>query len=73
MSLIPDFGLAPHEDDEGLFSRDISGQLVRLDAPTENDYDKPVTILVNGQPVDALSEVLRAVRQAALRRPLSHA
>jgi len=39
------------DDDEGLFSRDINGQLVRLDAPTESDYDKTVTLQIDGQSV----------------------
>ncbi len=46
----PDAPLA-RDDDEGLFSRDISGQLVRLDAPTESDYDKIVNMQIDGQPV----------------------
>jgi Fe-S-cluster-containing dehydrogenase component len=50
--LIPEFGLAPREDDEGLFSRDIDGQLVRLDAATEADYHKLVTVQVNGRAVE---------------------
>ena len=44
-------GLFIRDDDEGLFSRDINGQLVRLDAPTESDYDKQVTLQIDGQPV----------------------
>ena len=39
------------DDDEGLFSRDINGQLVRLDAPTEADYTKTVTLQIDGQEV----------------------
>jgi CRP-like cAMP-binding protein/Fe-S-cluster-containing hydrogenase component 2 len=39
------------DDDEGLFSRDINGQLVRLDAPTEHDFDIPVTVRIDGRPV----------------------
>jgi len=39
------------DDDEGLFSRDFKGQLVRLDAPTESDYDKVVTMQIDGQTV----------------------
>ena len=52
MTLIPEFGLGPREDDEGLFSRDIDGQLVRLDAPTAADYEKTATVQVNGQSVE---------------------
>ena len=52
MTLIPEFGLGPREDDEGLFSRDIDGQLVRLDTPTAADYEKTATVQVNGQSVE---------------------
>lgn len=44
-------GLFIRDDDEGLFSRDINGQLVRLDSPTESDYDKKVTLQIDGQTV----------------------
>ena len=44
-------GLFVRDDDEGLFSRDINGQLVRLDAPTESDYEKNVTVQIDGLPV----------------------
>jgi CRP-like cAMP-binding protein/NAD-dependent dihydropyrimidine dehydrogenase PreA subunit len=51
MTLIPEFGLAPHEDDEGLFSRNIDGQLVRVDAPTDADYNTLITLQVEGRSV----------------------
>jgi Fe-S-cluster-containing hydrogenase component 2 len=44
-------GLFVRDDDESLFSRDINGQLVRLDAPTESDYEKTVTLQIDGVPV----------------------
>jgi Fe-S-cluster-containing hydrogenase component 2 len=44
-------GLFVRDDDEGLFSRDINGQLVRVDAPTESDYGKTATLQIDGQPV----------------------
>jgi len=44
-------GLFIRDDDEGLFSRDINGQLVRLDPPTESDYKKNVTLQIDGVPV----------------------
>ncbi len=44
-------GLFIRDDDEGLFSRDIDGQLVRLDTPTEADYHKQVTLQIDGVPV----------------------
>src|SRR2546423_11426600 len=45
-------GLFVRDDDEGLFSRDINGQLVRLDTPTESDYAKKVTLQIDGVPVE---------------------
>ena len=48
------------DDDEGLFSRDINGQLVRLDAPTQADYDKQVTLQIDGQSITVpLAEPLK--------------
>ncbi len=48
------------DDDEGLFSRDVSGQLVRLDAPTQADYDKQVTLQIDGQSITVpLAEPLK--------------
>lgn len=44
-------GALARDDDEGLFSRDIDGQLVRLDSPTASDYDKSVTMQIDGQSV----------------------
>ena len=40
MPILPErsAGLFVRDDDEGLFSRDLNGQLVRLDAPTQDDY-----------------------------------
>lgn len=42
---------AIRDDDEGLFSRDINGQLVRLDAPTKADYEKTATITIDGRKI----------------------
>jgi len=39
------------DDSEELFSRDINGQLVRLDAPTAEDYERVVNIQIDGQPI----------------------
>src|SRR5947207_3315424 len=44
-------GLFVRDDDESLFSRDINGQLVRLDTPTESDYEKNVTLQIDGAAV----------------------
>ncbi len=43
--------LLREDEDEGLFSRDIHGQLVRLDAPVERDYSRNVTLQIDGQSV----------------------
>ena len=51
---------ARDDDDEGLFSRDVNGQLVRLDAPTEADYDKQVKLEIDGRSVTVpLAEPLK--------------
>lgn len=56
----PTGGLYIRDDDEGLFSRDINGQLVRLDAPTEDDYNKTATLQIDGQTVTVrLAEPLK--------------
>ena len=48
------------DDEEGLFSRDINGQLIRLDTPTEYDYAQNVTLQIDGQPVTVpLAEPLK--------------
>src|SRR3954453_9216426 len=53
-------GLFVRDDDEGLFSRDINGQLVRLDAPTEADYGKNVNVKIDGRSVTGpLAEPLK--------------
>jgi len=62
MPVIPETpaGLFVRDDDEGLFSRDLNGQLVRLDAPTQADYDKQVTLQIDGQPITvSLAEPLK--------------
>ena len=38
-------------EEEGLFSRDIDGQLVRVEKATESDYLKEITLLIDGQEV----------------------
>jgi len=52
MPFINELPLGPRDYDEGLFSRDINGQLVRVDAPVEADYEKRVTIKVDGRMVE---------------------
>jgi Fe-S-cluster-containing hydrogenase component 2 len=54
MSQVPsafEFPIIPRGDDEGLFSRDIDGQLLRLDKPTESDFGKSVTLQIDGKKV----------------------
>ncbi|MFM7292508.1 MAG: hypothetical protein ACKO6B_14965, partial [Planctomycetia bacterium] len=38
-------------EEDGLFSRDIHGQLVRMDKVTAADFDKRITIKVDGREV----------------------
>ena len=53
-------GRSPAMTRKGLFSRDINGQLIRLDAPTERDYEENLTIQIDGQPVTVpLAEPLK--------------
>lgn len=62
MNLEPVAGLFVRDDDEGLFSRDDQGNLVRLDDPSEEDYQKIVTLQIDGEAV-----------QVPLARPLTDA
>ncbi len=64
-------------EEEGLFSRDIDGQLVRLEKATESDYVKQITLTVDGQVVtiekasptkDAQGNVLRDERGRTIPR-----
>lgn len=38
-------------EDEGLFSRDVDGQLIRVEEATANQLDQDVTLTINGQSV----------------------
>ncbi len=38
-------------EEEGLFSRDIDGQLVRVEVATEADYDLEISLVIDGQEV----------------------
>src|SRR5256886_4837932 len=53
MPIIPErpAGLFVRDDDEDLFSRDINGQVVGLAAPTRADYDKQLTLQIDGQSI----------------------
>jgi Fe-S-cluster-containing hydrogenase component 2 len=54
MPVIPELEDAPlvRDDEEGLFDRAVNGQLVRLDAPTEADYEKRVKMQIDGQEIE---------------------
>jgi len=47
----PSAGLFVRDDDEGLFSRDVQGNLLRMDDPSEEDYNKIITLQIDGQTV----------------------
>jgi ferredoxin len=47
----PAAGLFVRDDDEGIFSRDSQGNLIRQDDPSEEDYNKIVTLQIDGQAV----------------------
>src|SRR5436305_13619847 len=38
-------------EEEGLFARDLGGQLIRVVAASEQDYFKMVTVTIDGQPI----------------------
>ncbi|REJ92420.1 MAG: 4Fe-4S dicluster domain-containing protein [Planctomycetota bacterium] len=44
-------------EEEGLFSRDIDGQLVRLEAAKARDYDRDVTLTIDGQEITVKAAV----------------
>jgi len=48
----PAAGLFVRDDDEGIFSRDGQGNLIRLDDPSEEDYNKTITLQIDGQTVE---------------------
>jgi CRP-like cAMP-binding protein/Fe-S-cluster-containing hydrogenase component 2 len=43
--------LAQRWDEEGLFARDDEGQLIRYVKKQEEDYDKSVTVTIDGEPI----------------------
>jgi Fe-S-cluster-containing hydrogenase component 2 len=47
----PAAGLFVRDDDEGIFSRDSQGNLIRQDDPSESDYKKIITLQIDGQTV----------------------
>ncbi len=55
-------------EDEGLFARDIDGQLVRMDKVTSDDLDKNITIKIDGQSVTVRKAVPATDAQGNIRR-----
>ena len=47
----PAAGLFVRDDDEGIFSRDGQGNLIRQDDPSEEDYNKTITLQIDGQTI----------------------
>ena len=41
----------PSWEEEGLFARDVNGQLVRVVEASEQDYFQQVTVTIDGQPI----------------------
>jgi len=62
-----DHGLVLLEED-GLFARDIAGQLVRMDKVTAADFDKTVTIKVDGREVTVPKAVPATDEQGKILR-----
>lgn len=65
-------------DDEGLFARDVDGQLVRLKKGTVDDFDTAVTLSIDGRSItvkravyqrDAQGTILRDAEGHAIPRP----
>ena len=50
-------GLALGRDDEGLFARDVAGQLIRVVAASQRDYDAPVTLTIDGEEITVMKAV----------------
>src|SRR6185295_6794987 len=41
----------PSWEEEGLFARDVNGQLIRVVDASEQDYFRQVTVTIDGQPI----------------------
>ena len=50
-------GVAVGRDDEGLFARDVDGQLIRVVAANQHDYDTPVTLTIDGDEITVMKAV----------------
>ena len=52
-----DEGLALGRDEEGLFARDVAGQLIRVVAATQQDYDARVSLTIDGEEITVMKAV----------------
>ncbi|HEY2994692.1 MAG TPA: cyclic nucleotide-binding domain-containing protein [Methylomirabilota bacterium] len=50
-------GLTFARDDEGLFARDVDGQLIRVVAASQHDYDTAVTLTIDGDEITVMKAV----------------
>ncbi|MFI5460888.1 MAG: cyclic nucleotide-binding domain-containing protein [Isosphaerales bacterium] len=72
MSTEPGAGLLPQDrqdrdewewPDEGLFARDLDGRLIRYDAATRDEFDREVTLEIDGQEVRVKKAVVATDEQ----------
>ena len=52
-----DGGLTFALDEESLFARDVAGQLIRVVAARQQDYDAPVTLTIDGTEITVMKAV----------------
>ena len=52
-----DGGLTFARDEESLFARDVAGQLIRVVAARQQDYDAPVTLTIDGAEITVMKAV----------------
>ena len=55
-------------EEEGLFSRDIDGQLVRMESATESDYSNTITLKIDGQEISVPQAVATLDAQGIVKR-----
>lgn len=48
---IHDTDFAGYDPDEGIMARDVNGQLIRVEPAQRDDYDRKVTLTLDGRPV----------------------
>ena len=52
-----DGGLSLARDEESLFARDVAGQLIRVVTASQQDYDTPVTLTIDGAEMTVMKAV----------------